>query len=338
MPFSDDQANVPSGPRVSIRPSPAVELCWVLHAALREDFRVGHPTLEALFEDRPDLLDRAASFWEDGASDALGFLEFLVLAHHGGLLFAPDVERWKHGVDQAASTLPAHLPLRSESEGDRALVTKRIARLRRSARLRDAYGALLDDVWNAVRPVWHDVGRRAVDSACVTEGNRLARGEPWSAMVTGVCDDGLLNRLVGELAPGGELAIVPAFFTHKGLLLDLPGLVIVGVRCDASDPHARARVEVLARRLKTLADPTRLAIVDQLVAGPRTVTELARGFAIAQPTVSNHVKLLRDAGLVIDVRDGTRRRLAIDRPALVELLDRVRAVVAPPPVDADTAL
>jgi len=318
-----------SGPHVSIRPSAAVELSWVLHAAQREDFRHGHRALEDLDERQPELLERARSFWDEGGSRAVGFMELLVLAHHGGLLFATDVDSWLEVVAQHAPSLVTDLPLRSESEADRRVVLQRMAKLRRSARLREEYGTLLDDLWRAVRPVWRDTGRRVVELACATLRDRLTRGEPWSELVRGGCDFGNVDRLVAGLPPAGELAVVPAYFTHKGVLLDLPGTVLVGVRPDTADFSARARSESLARRLKTLADPTRLAIVDQLAIAPRTVTELARGFGIAQPTASNHVKLLREAGLVTEVRDGPRRRLEVDRGALNELVDHLRTVVAP---------
>ncbi len=252
-----------------------------------------------------------------------------MLAHHGGLLFATDVDSWLEVVAQHAPSLVTDLPLRSESEADRRVVLQRMAKLLRSARLREEYGTLLDDLWRAVRPVWRDTGRRVVELACATLRDRLTRGEPWSELVRGGCDFGNVDRLVAGLPPAGELAVVPAYFTHKGVLLDLPGTVLVGVRPDTADFSARARSESLARRLKTLADPTRLAIVDQLAIAPRTVTELARGFGIAQPTASNHVKLLREAGLVTEVRDGPRRRLEVDRGALNELVDHLRTVVAP---------
>jgi DNA-binding transcriptional ArsR family regulator len=232
-------------------------------------------------------------------------------------------------VAELVPSVPAHLPLRSESDDDRRVVEQRLARLRRSSRLRDTYGRLLDDVWAALRPAWQRA-RPAVQAACADRRERLVRGEPWAEVVRGECDfGGLAQRLVNELGGDDELVIVPAFFTHKGLLLDLPRLVLVGVRVDAVDAAARVRSEALARRLKSLADPTRLAIVDQLAQRPRTVTELARSFGIAQPTVSNHVKLLRDAGLVHDVRVGPRRQLEVDRPALAQLLEHLGSVVTP---------
>ena len=56
-----------------------------------------------------------------------------------------------------------------------------------------------------------------------------------------------------------------------------------------------------------LADPTRRAIVEALGRGPSSVGRLAEGFPVSRPAISQHLKVLGDAGLV-DVRaDGTRR-------------------------------
>jgi DNA-binding transcriptional ArsR family regulator len=55
-----------------------------------------------------------------------------------------------------------------------------------------------------------------------------------------------------------------------------------------------------------LADPTRRAIFERLAARPRPVGELARGLPVSRPAVSQHLKVLKDAGLVIDRRVGNR--------------------------------
>ena len=55
-----------------------------------------------------------------------------------------------------------------------------------------------------------------------------------------------------------------------------------------------------------LADPTRRAIFERLVGGPRPVGELARGLPVSRPAVSQHLKVLKDAGLVVDRRVGNR--------------------------------
>jgi DNA-binding transcriptional ArsR family regulator len=61
-----------------------------------------------------------------------------------------------------------------------------------------------------------------------------------------------------------------------------------------------------------LADPTRRAIFEQLARRPRAVGELAEEFPVSRPAVSQHLKVLKDAGLVADQRDGNRRLYSVD--------------------------
>ena len=64
--------------------------------------------------------------------------------------------------------------------------------------------------------------------------------------------------------------------------------------------------------LATLADPTRRALMERLRAGPRAVGELARGLPVSRPAVSQHLKVLKQARLVTDRAEGTRRVYQID--------------------------
>jgi DNA-binding transcriptional ArsR family regulator len=68
--------------------------------------------------------------------------------------------------------------------------------------------------------------------------------------------------------------------------------------------------------LAALADPTRRAIFEQLGDGPRSVGAIARGLPISRPAVSQHLKQLKEAGLVTDHADGTRRIYRIDPAGL----------------------
>jgi DNA-binding transcriptional ArsR family regulator len=61
-----------------------------------------------------------------------------------------------------------------------------------------------------------------------------------------------------------------------------------------------------------LGDPTRRAIFERLARGPRAVGELAREFPVSRPAVSQHLKVLKEAGLVVDERDGSRRLYRVD--------------------------
>jgi DNA-binding transcriptional ArsR family regulator len=65
-------------------------------------------------------------------------------------------------------------------------------------------------------------------------------------------------------------------------------------------------------QLHALGDPTRRAIVARLLHGPMPVGELARGFPVSRPAISQHLRVLKDAKLVVDTADGTRRLYALD--------------------------
>lgn len=68
-----------------------------------------------------------------------------------------------------------------------------------------------------------------------------------------------------------------------------------------------------------LADPTRREILERLRDGPRAVGALAATLPISRPAVSQHLKILKDAGLVADEADGTRRVYHIDPHGLATL-------------------
>jgi DNA-binding transcriptional ArsR family regulator len=91
-----------------------------------------------------------------------------------------------------------------------------------------------------------------------------------------------------------------------------------------------------------LADPTRRAILARLAKGEATVNELAKPFAMTQPAISQHLKVLEQAGLIVSRADGTRRPrrlakagidameqwLAMLRKALEQNYDRLDAILA----------
>jgi DNA-binding transcriptional ArsR family regulator len=74
-----------------------------------------------------------------------------------------------------------------------------------------------------------------------------------------------------------------------------------------------------------LADPTRRTIFERLARGPQAVVALAEGLPVSRPAVSQHLRVLKEAGLAIDRRDGSRRLYQLDPDGLAALrayLDR----------------
>ncbi len=76
--------------------------------------------------------------------------------------------------------------------------------------------------------------------------------------------------------------------------------------------------DVLDATFAALADPTRRAIIARLARGEASVTELAEPFAMSQPAISKHLKVLERAGLVTRRRDAQRRPCRLEAVALRE--------------------
>ena len=68
--------------------------------------------------------------------------------------------------------------------------------------------------------------------------------------------------------------------------------------------------------LAALADPTRRAVFERLRSGPRSVKVIAQGVPVSRPAVSQHLKVLKEAGLVADRPEGNRRVYYVDPDGL----------------------
>jgi DNA-binding transcriptional ArsR family regulator len=71
--------------------------------------------------------------------------------------------------------------------------------------------------------------------------------------------------------------------------------------------------------MDALGDPTRRAIFEQLRSGSRSVGEIAADLPVSRPAVSQHLRVLKEAGLVTERRNGTRRLYRLDPNGLGEL-------------------
>jgi DNA-binding transcriptional ArsR family regulator len=74
-----------------------------------------------------------------------------------------------------------------------------------------------------------------------------------------------------------------------------------------------------ATAMDALGDPTRRAVFERLRRGPRSVGELAEGLPVSRPAVSQHLRVLKEAGLATERREGTRRIYSLDPGGLLEL-------------------
>ncbi|PAW75967.1 MAG: transcriptional regulator [Verrucomicrobia bacterium Tous-C9LFEB] len=91
---------------------------------------------------------------------------------------------------------------------------------------------------------------------------------------------------------------------------------------------AKARLKSQARVLKALAHPTRLFIVEELSRGERCVCELTEMIGVEMPTVSRHLSLLKNVGIIEDEKRGTQVFYRLMTPCVMKFLGCLGGVEA----------
>lgn len=315
----------PSRPvRYSVRSSLALELAW---ASYLYDDESNFPVREQLYASVPDLKERLNAFW-DGKEAC--FTEVVILANQGGVLFEPDPGRLWAGLAQAAAAPPQPEKLASESPEDQILFQSRIERLHADPELRARWLETLQYLWAAIAPGWEAAGLAAVEGIERDLRTKLPDEGSYADLEPLMNGDwgGLMPRLVAESASSGvEVTVIPAWVGRRGLILSLFDRLVIGPPTPACLPGPSAGTRNRARRLKALGDPTRLAIFESVAGRSLPVGELARSMNVAQPTVSNHVRILRDAGLIRPA-PGEGRRLEADLESFEDLLEECRRAAA----------
>jgi len=313
---------------ITAKASPSIEVDWMLSGSLRVA-RDSQPALCDFYENHPDISERVRHLW--GPEETLSypcFLELSALALGGGLLFGLDTDTFVSSIERLCLTAPENLPFDAETSDDRDRLLRRLDLLRTNDRVRRHYVEVIGEVSSHVRGLWEAEGRRAVVAA-IEEYSAYLRGgsDPKELALSYLehvnCADigrDEVTRLIDGLGKECEIVLVPSFFTAKGLIADLPGMLIIGGTTRPGAATARARTEDLARQLKAIADPTRLAILDALSQNEMSITDVTNLFGLAQPTVSNHVKQLRDAGVVTSSTTGKRRQLTVRREVVSEIV------------------
>jgi DNA-binding transcriptional ArsR family regulator len=74
-----------------------------------------------------------------------------------------------------------------------------------------------------------------------------------------------------------------------------------------------------AQALQALGDPTRRSVLEELRDGPRAVGEIAARLPVSRPAVSQHLRVLKEAGLVTERQNGTRHLYRVDPDGLAEV-------------------
>ena len=303
---------------VQVAASAPLELMWVLHFVESGHACEGtHASLEPLRERYgPEVTELRA----DGLSQYS--TELVVLAHRTGTLRDLELGRFLGRVEEALARATELPSLLSETAAERGVVRERLERLRTDATMRRSYLDLLATLWRAVEPEWLAVGRAAVLAETQRWASLLEAGASYKDVLglrrlwPGRPD---LDELADTAATGGTLTLNPCWFGGKVHIVELDGAVFAGRSVRQGEPPYRKVAAEVATSMRALADPTRLTILLRLAHHPASITEIARQLKLSQPTVSSHVQVLREAGLLEQRAVGRSAELSASEEGLRRL-------------------
>ncbi len=273
---------------------------------------------------------RVATFWTD---DCRGFDELLIAAERLDVLTGSDLMPLLSSPPASAFD-PLGVSLDSESAADRIALLARLDRLQREPALRRRWAALLKELWTAVESSWQAEGLHRVQSFTEHLRERQARTPSTLELLRGHTKLEKLQPLLerGEMDQERATLLVPSHLQTCCLLVfSLRSTWLIGfpVTPVLAATDLRGRAEETAARVKALADPSRLALLTYLARQPATIGVLTGAFGLAQPTVSNHVRILRQAELVRPLREGGSTRYTVDQAELDGLLADLRSALLP---------
>jgi DNA-binding transcriptional ArsR family regulator len=313
MPILEETAEATG---IKVAASAPLELMWLLHDCGANHEM--HGPFAGLEKARLEFGPRITSFWPDGAR---GFTEAMVLAHRSGTMLDLDLEGFFAGLDAAAQAPADQLSLQSESPSDRAAIVARLEMLRTDAGLLERYRALLEAVWRSAQGEWQSEGRRSVTRAAVDWERRLKEGADYRDLLARPRlwpSRPELDPLADVAADEGRLVLSPGWYFGHIHIVEVGGTFYVGRGIRPGD-EASMHKEIAAKvagGMKALADPTRVGIVLWLACEPASVTDLAKHFKLSQPTVSQHVQVLREAGLIDEKAAGRSALLSVSEERL----------------------
>lgn len=329
-------------PGAEARPSPVLELVYA-HFFLSsrrsvDGARRDLPWLTALRTSHEELLREIAEGHGDEEGVRGGYDLFLMAAEYG-FVDAPEPAPFLQELPQ----LPGRLVtvVRGRAGDAPSDEQRRLLESLEALQEPGAAEALVDRLgrlWAALEPEWRSRGEAAVREACAIFEAKFEEDRDVLAALPAhhfVQFEAQVQK-IRESLEQGRIRVVPLYFAVAGgFNFDLQAGHFIGYGLHSEDlfEQAASRVGELAARAKAFSDPTRLmllALISRFERFTLTVGDLARQLGVSQPTVSGHLKVLREAGLLTLEKKGNRSYYHHDPEALRELLRCVEREVLNP--------
>ena len=277
---------------------------------------------------RRSLAESWAAIWSDGLD---GSPELVFLAAATGTLLEEDPAPFLAAVGRLGSGVPIRLRLLGEGEADADAIRGRVIRLESDAPLRARYQELLARVWELAAETWRREGAGRVRLACGEWERRVGGGVPIDLLLSPrhplVRAPERGRHLLDEVP---DFVVTPLYFCMSGgLLADTGAYLHLGVAASDLHPIRRERdAAYIAGRFRVLAEPTRARLYLQLLSTPASVSDLAQTLALPQSTVSDHLAVLREAGLLDARKSGARTLYSSSVGRVERLFQEARATLA----------
>jgi len=326
----------PGGPTCSgVLASAPSELAWVLNL-LVQTARYGPPAIAELEHSllpgiaamQASVRQRYGELWDDGLA---GCPELTLVAHHAGCLLDADPARFIQWIARSTNRPAPIYELLAEPADARNAINARLERLCKQGQVRIRYADLLRDLWSALRGPWERDGPRIVLEAASSWTKRIERGGQLEDLVAPRHPLTRADELewVELFAQRPTYVVSPLYFCLSGgHVIDVGEYVHVAVAASDLLPIRRERDAMfVADRLRVLSESTRVRVLIQLMSAPSGVMDLARVLRVSQPTVSAHVKVLRQAGLIQQKKMGSRAVFVASRRRIERLLEDARATL-----------
>lgn len=290
---------------------------------------------QSIASSKPELVRRVQALWPRCIGIARTGTELFVMAASLGYLEDASPDRLLDHLPDLPARWLNHArskPLFPQTQfpNFEVMVANRVWDLCSPARMSE-YRSVLYDVWEAIRPIWESEGAVRVQAEVELFRQRLADGDSVMQILppNHLIKLEQFSTVMKGFLQRGTLTVLPSFFAQGDHFFDLHGRLYVGysIRSVSLAAARSAAATETALRMKALGDPTRLTLLSYITHIGVSVSELATLLNVSQPTVSEHLKVLRDAGLVNVHRRGTKAFYHGDKEAILELLMTVRGLV-----------
>jgi ArsR family transcriptional regulator, arsenate/arsenite/antimonite-responsive transcriptional repressor len=323
------------GPRVTCAPSSVMELVYAqfylqrrMHHARSFEVPWAGPLLSA----DPEVGRDFEAYWAQHGLEGPGVALFVLAARYG-FVYDGDPERFLNELPNLAERYARdgeHLGAGDDGDEypDQLADLRRRIEVLRDERQARALATLLRRLWAFLSEGWEQHGRSAVVEAVRAFDAEFRR---TSSVLEALPAHHFtrfehLAQTIREAAATARVAVVPLWLAASGgfgFRVDDVQYVGYGLQSEHAFERTAERVFEVARRVKALADPNRLlalALVSTFAGMRPTVGDLAHQIGVSQPTVSGHLRLLREAGLVAVEKQGNKAFYRLDPDAVRALL------------------